>query len=67
MMNNLLWLFPNIANSFPKLTGLRDRVLSLEKVQAYEHSERAVKIFNPVFFYIEVTNAETRRQEIEAK
>lgn len=36
MMNNLLWLFPEIEDKLPNLTALQGRVRALERVKAYE-------------------------------
>jgi hypothetical protein len=66
MMNNLLWLFPTIAGSFPKLMNLRNQVHALDAVAKYEASDRAVKIYNPVFFFKECEST-SKRMEIEAK
>jgi hypothetical protein len=66
MMNNLLWLFPAIANSFPKLMTLRNKVLALEAIAAYENSDKAVKIFNPVYFFNECEGG-SKKMEIENK
>jgi glutathione S-transferase len=66
MMNNLLWLFPNIATAFPKLMNLRNQVLALQAVASYEASDRAVKIFNPVFFFRECEGS-GRRMEVETR
>lgn len=65
MMNNLLWLFPDFANSFPKLNKIRNQVLALEGIQAYETSDKAVKIFNPVFFFKEFEEGNSRKMEVE--
>lgn len=35
MMNNLKWLFPEIANTFPKLNALKRKVLRLKQIEAY--------------------------------
>jgi hypothetical protein len=51
MVNNLLWLFPAVAPALPKLVLLRERFLGLDKIAAYEKSDRAVKVFNPICFF----------------
>lgn len=51
MINNIEWLFPGLAANFPKLLALRNRVYSLERIYAYETSDKSVKIFNPVWLY----------------
>jgi hypothetical protein len=53
MMNNLIWLFPTIAAAFPNLMLLRERVLGLDKIAAYENSDRAVKVVNPISYFKE--------------
>ena len=36
MMNNLLWLFPEICGKLPNLTALQGRVRTLEAIRLYE-------------------------------
>lgn len=70
MMNNIMWLFPDLANTFPKLIALRNRVFELDAVRAYETSDRSVKIFNPVWFFNKIKEdirEDKRKMEIETK
>jgi hypothetical protein len=65
MMNNIEWLFPDLAPNFPKLMALRNRVYSLDCIRQFENSNTSVKIFNPVFFFNSLQ--EKRKMDIEAK